>query len=379
MKIVREEGDACPVQAKFLTTRRELCSSLVERDGEVDVVLTALVCNEHPLLVGPPGTAKSLLLDALMAWTSGRRFSALLTKFTTPDELFGPISVRGLKEDVYRRVTTGKMPEAHLCFLDEVFKASSAILNTLLRILNERVYEDGDGTPARVPLLLCVSASNEWPDPQDGGKELAAVFDRFLFRRTVRPILSRAGRHRLLWVRDHAPKLSTSITPEEVHKARADSLSLPWSDDARGALETILEELSKEGIHPGDRRQHKAVSAAQAFAYLDGACRVEPEHLEILASVLWDDPQEQPQKCASVIAKIANPVGMRVNGLLMEAEQILAGCDVRNLGQAATATAKLGEIDKTLGTLKGDGRVGRARTYVREQVRRLKLASLDSI
>ena len=217
MKTYRPE--VCPIQAKFMTTRRELAGTLIERDDEVDIILTALVCNEHPLLVGPPGTAKSLLLDSLMAWTSGRRFTALLTKFTTPEELFGPISVQGLKEDKYRRVTTGKLPEAHLCFLDEVFKASSAILNCLLRILNERVFENGDGSLAKVPLLLCLSASNEWPDSQEGGRELLAVFDRYLFRKTVRPILSQAGRQRLLWVRDHAPRLSTSITPEEIGRA----------------------------------------------------------------------------------------------------------------------------------------------------------------
>ena len=369
----------CPVQEKFIATRKELSAALIERDDEVDVVLTALVCNEHPLLVGPAGTAKSLLLDSLMAWTSGRRFTALLTKFTTPDELFGPISVQGLKEDRYRRVTTGRMPEAHLTFLDEVFKASSAILNTLLRILNERVFENGDGSLAKVPLLLCVSASNEWPDSQDGGKELAAVYDRFLFRRAVRPILSQAGRQRLLWVRDHTPRLSTSITPEEIHEARTDATSLPWSEEGKLALEAILRELAKEGIHPGDRRQHKSVAAAQAFAYLDGADRVEPEHLGILASVLWDDPQEQPQKCASVIAKVANPTGMRVNGLLVEAEQILAGCEVRDLARAATATAKLGEIEKTLASLKGNDRAERARAYVREQVRKLKIASIEAI
>jgi len=369
----------CPIQEKFIATRKELSSALIERDDEVDVVLTALVCNEHPLLVGNPGTAKSLLLDSLMAWTSGRRFSALLTKFTTPDELFGPISVQGLKEDKYRRVTTGKMPEAHLAFLDEVFKASSAILNTLLRILNERVFENGDGSLAKVPLLLCLSASNEWPNAQEGGKELLAVFDRFLFRKSVRPILSQAGRQRLLWVRDHTPKLSTSIAPEEIHKARRDALSLPWSEEGKQALETILKELTKEGIQPGDRRQHKSVSAAQAFAYLNGAGEVEPEHLEILTSVLWDSPEEQPEKCASVIAKVANPVGMKVNSMLMEAEQILTGCEVRNLAQAATATAKLGEIEKTLGSLKGNGRAERARAYVREQIRKLKIASIEAI
>jgi MoxR-like ATPase len=121
------------------------------------------------------------------------------------------------------------------------------------------------------------------------------------------------------------------------------------------------------------------VATAQAFAWLNGAERVEPEHLEVLQHVLWNDPVEQPAKVAQVIAKIANPTGMRVNQLLLEAEQILATADVRNLAQAATATAKLGEIDKQLGVLKGNGRADRARTYVKEQVRQIKLASIEAI
>jgi MoxR-like ATPase len=147
---------------------------------------------ELGLLVGPPGCGKSLLLDGVMSWMHGKRFSVLFTKFTCPEEVVGPVSIAALKEDRYRRVTTGKLPEADLAFLDEVFKARSAISNTLLRILNERVFEDGDGGLVRVPLELCVAASNEWPQGQEGGKELAALFDRFAFRRAVRPILSGA-------------------------------------------------------------------------------------------------------------------------------------------------------------------------------------------
>src|SRR6266513_3080757 len=151
--------EVCPVQSKFAACRRELSESLIERDDEIDLVLTALVAQEHVLLVGPPGCAKSLLLDSLMGWMHGKRFSVLLNRFTTPEEVLGPISVAGLKSDVYRRVTTGKLPEADLCFLDEIFKASSAILNVLLKLLNERTYEVGDGTTVQVPLKLAVAAS----------------------------------------------------------------------------------------------------------------------------------------------------------------------------------------------------------------------------
>src|SRR3954465_5285107 len=173
MKLATPES--CPVQAKFATTRKELSAALIERDDEVDLVLTALVAQEHVLLVGPPGCAKSLLLDSLLGWAGGKRFSVLLTKFSVPEEVFGPVSLAGLKEDRYRRITTGKLPEADFAFVDEVFKASSAILNTLLKLLNERVYDAGDGEARPVPLKLCVAASNEWPGTETA-KELAALF-----------------------------------------------------------------------------------------------------------------------------------------------------------------------------------------------------------
>src|SRR5262249_55148306 len=158
------------------------------------------------------------------------------------------------KEDKYVRVSSGKLPEADYCFLDEIYKASSAILNTLLKVLNERTYDAGDGAVRKVPLKLCVAASNEWASPETG-KELAAISDRFLLRRTVQPIRSRPGRERLLWTADHTPKLSSTISTSEVEKARSDVQGLPWSRDAKDALETILSELGKEGIQPGDRRQ----------------------------------------------------------------------------------------------------------------------------
>jgi MoxR-like ATPase len=288
MRVVKPEP--CPLQEKFLATRKELSSALIERDDEVDVVLTALVAQEHVLLVGPPGCAKSLLLDSLARWLDGRRFTALLTKFTTVEEVFGPVSLRGLKEDRFVRVTSGKLPEAEVAFVDEVFKASSAILNTLLRILNERVFEGGDGSFVQVPLRLCVAASNEWV-PAETGKELTALFDRFCLRKSVRPILTAPGRRRLLWEADHTPRLSTSVTPAEIDRAHEKACSLPWSEDAKEALEAVLRELAREGVVPGDRRQLKAVGVAKAFAWLCGCGRVEPEHLEVLQHVLWDSPE----------------------------------------------------------------------------------------
>jgi MoxR-like ATPase len=376
MKLARPVTDI--LQEKFAKVRKELTAALIERDDEIDVVLTALIANEHALFVGNPGTAKSMLLDSLLTWTGGKKFSILLTKFSVPEEVSGVISLAALKEDRFIRITTGKLPEADYAFVDECFKASSAILNTLLKILNERTFDAGDGVARKVPLRMCVGASNEWPSPETG-KELAALFDRFLLRRTVSPIRSQVGQQRLLWIRDHTPKLSATITPEEVEWARRAADALPWSVEAKQALETILRELAKEGIQPGDRRQYKTVGVVQAYAYLCGADEVAPEHLEIAANTLWEDPIEQPQKVVQVISRIANPTGMRVTQLLLEAEQVLVVCDVRNLSDAAKAAAKLAEIERQFATLKGNGRVDRARDYVRNELKKLKLASLEAI
>jgi len=378
MKLIHPPAEPHPVQEKLAQIRHELSASLIERGEEIDLVLTALVANEHVLLVGPPGCAKSLLLDSILARTGGSKFSILLTKFTVPEECFGPVSLTGLKEDKYIRITMGKLPEADYAFLDEIFKASSAILNTLLKILNERTFDAGDGVIRIVPLKLAVAASNEWPSPETG-KELSALFDRFVLRRSVSPIRSQAGRQRLLWANDHTPKVSITLSRDEVEHARRTAHSLRWSSEAKEALEAILRELAREGIQPGDRRQFKTVGVIRAFAYLAGATEVQPEHIEIAASTLWDDPHEQPHKVAQVIAKIANPTGMRVTQLLLEIEQVITTCDVRNLADAAKAAAKLSEIDKQLAGLRGNGRLDQARTYLKEQLRKLNLASIEAI
>ena len=368
--------DTLTVKDKFDVTRRELNASLIERDEEVAILLTGLIAGEHLLLVGPPGCGKSLLIDSLMRWTHGSKFSCLLNRFTNPEELLGMYSLSELKADRFVRITTNKLPESQYVFLDEIFRASPAILNVLLKILNEKTFDKGDGVARRVPLEICLGAANDWP-AGDEGKSLGALVDRFMLRKSVAPISSMAGRQRLLW-NNQPPEFSTSLSAHELTAARLDAQGLPWSKEAKLALESILDELARQGIRPSDRRQYKSVSIVQAYAWFNGAEEVQPEHLEILQHVLWGD-HEESAKVRSVIMQIAAPIGMKVNGLISEIEQILSGVNPKDLGQSATAASKLSEIQKSLKAMKESPKAIAALAYLKEKITELRLKSLDSI
>jgi MoxR-like ATPase len=364
------------VRDKFAAVRRELGEALIERDEEVAILLTSLIAGEHLLLVGPPGCGKSLLIDSLMRWTHGSKFSCLLNRFSMPEELLGMFSLSELKIDKFVRVTTNKLPESQYVFLDEIFRASPAILNILLKILSERVFDKGDGVARRVPLEICLGAANDWPSG-DEGKSLGALVDRFMLRKSVAPISSMAGRQKLLWA-NKPPEFSTNLSAHELIAARLDAQGLPWSKEAKQALEAILDELSRQGVKPSDRRQFKSIAVVQGYAWLQGAEDVQPEHLEILQHVLWSD-HEEAIKVRSVIMTIAAPVGMKVNGLISEIEQILSGVNPKDLGATATAASKLSEIQKSLKAMKDHPKALAALAYVKDQITQLRLKSLDSI
>ncbi|TMA55243.1 MAG: AAA family ATPase, partial [Deltaproteobacteria bacterium] len=219
------------------TIRDELQQVFLERTELIDGALVALVAAQHMLVIGPPGTAKSMLADEICRRLVGAHyFQWLLTRFTTPEELFGAVSLKALEQDDYRRLTTHKLPEAHIAFLDEVFKASSSILNTILTLINERRFHNGREV-ADVPLLTLFAASNELPEDD----ELLALHDRFLLRFVVDYVSEDFRFLKLLQARP--PATRTTLSLAELQAARAEAEALPVPSSVLRAITDIRREL----------------------------------------------------------------------------------------------------------------------------------------
>jgi hypothetical protein len=166
-----------PLKPRFDAIRRELDQKFLAKEEIIRLMLVAAIAGEHMVLIGPPGTAKSALIRAFARLIDARYFEYLLTRFSEPNELFGPVDIQSFRSGSYRRVVSNMLPEAEIVFLDEAFKANSAILNSLLTLLNERRFNNG-AQLMKVPLISLFAASNEVPSSDN----LDAIFDRFLLR-----------------------------------------------------------------------------------------------------------------------------------------------------------------------------------------------------
>jgi MoxR-like ATPase len=237
---------------------------LVEREAMVELVALSAVAGEHLLVIGPPGTAKSEAVRRTARALGGSYFEYLLGRFTEPSELFGPVDLRKLREGLVETETSGMLPEAEVAFLDEVFLGSTAILNTLLGILNERTFRRGH-TRMRCPLRVCVGASNALPEDDS----LAAFADRFLTRIFVEPVPDPRLEELLaggasLWGEAEARATSLESLDVLAQAAREADLSA-----VRPHLAHALRSLRAAGIALSDRRAvkvQKLIASAAALA-----------------------------------------------------------------------------------------------------------------
>ncbi len=301
------------MQKHFNALRSELITHFPERQHVIDGSLCAVLAGEHVLFLGPPGTAKSALVRVLAQAFGGTYFERLLTKFSTPEELFGPVSLKGLEQDRFTRVTKGMLPEVEFAFVDEVFKANSAILNALLSVVNERLFHN-DGKPQQVPLVTMFGASNELPE----GKELEALFDRFALRFEVGYLLR--PRHLKEVLVAPEPKSSVALDMKTLKGAQAEVLRVKVTDATIDALISIREACKVEGIVASDRRWKKSLRLVQAEAWLAGEKQTVPEDLTLLVDALWREPKER-SKVAKLVGRLADPVAMQATEILDSAKE----------------------------------------------------------
>jgi MoxR-like ATPase len=259
-------------------TLADLDQHLLERDVPVRLLLLGALAGEHVLLVGPPGTAKSELARRLHRVFNGARyFERLLTRFSVPEELFGPLSLSALEDDRYERLTEGFLPTAEVAFLDEVFKANSAILNALLTLLNEREFDNGSGR-VKVPLISVVGASNEVPEDE----ALRAFYDRFLLRVPVAPV-GEASFTALLALPAQMPDVPARISAQERAQLQQQSHSVLLPEAVTTLLVQARAWCTANNAVVSDRRWRKLV----ALLKVQAASRADPT-VDAQAVDAWD-------------------------------------------------------------------------------------------
>lgn len=256
-------------------TIRSATTGLVGREQLAELIVLAAVAQEHLLVIGPPGTGKSAVVRRVAQALGGRYFEYLLGRFTEPSELFGAVDLKKLREGTVETDITGMLPEADVAFLDEVFLGSTAILNTLLTVLNERRFRRGH-TQVQCPLRVCVGAANGLPDDES----LNAFGDRFLIHVFVDPLPD----HQLEAMLSGGWQSDRRAVLPEGGLAHLDALSAVLEqvqlDNARPALANAVRKLRQAGVQLSDRRIVKSQRLMAAAAVLAG-------RLEATQADLW--------------------------------------------------------------------------------------------
>ena len=307
------------LQDKFHNLRRVLQTELIERAPVIDTSILSLISGLHHFQLGEPGVAKSYLMRAIERRIDGLgpgdSFEILLTRFTSPEEVFGPYDLNALEESRFARNTTLMAPEAKFWMLDEVFKSNSSLLNAFLWALNERLFRN-EGQVVTLPLWCMFCASNELPE----GEELNALYDRIHFRHIVRRIQETSNFVRMLTIGSES-SFEKVLSWKDVQEAAAAAARVEISGDALDALAKIRSDLRNEGIEPTDRRFRESLKVIRSQAWLEGEEVADVEHLTPLTHMLWTTPDELP-KVEAHLLHLANPLDVEALALLETVDKL---------------------------------------------------------
>lgn len=322
---------------RFKLLLQEMNRGIYEKETEISLSLLAALAGESIILLGPPGVAKSMVARQLKtAFREAQSFEYLMSRFSTPDEIFGPVSIQKLKtSDTYERAVEGYLPTADVVFLDEIWKAGPAIQNTLLTVINEKIFRNGN-REMHLPLKLLVAASNELPAKGEG---LEALWDRFVIRIESRPIkLEKNFRAMLLEAPTDflGPTDFTDSTDSSGSMGKSDSADFSdlkitaeeyaeWAEkiskigvkievlDAISAIRKSLravnvdEAAERRNIYVSDRRWKNIVRLLRTSAFMQDREEVDICDLLPIYHCLWQEPEERDAIRNIVIRALFSP------------------------------------------------------------------------
>ena len=301
---------------------KAMSDGVYEKEHIIAMTLLSAIAGESIFLLGPPGTAKSLVARRLKAiFKDGQAFEYLMSRFSTPDEIFGPVSISLLKnEDKYERVVDGFLPTATVVFLDEIWKAGPSIQNALLTAINERIYQNGSNT-LQLPMKALIAASNELPAENEG---LEALWDRFLVRMVSNCIQNENTFCKMIRQKNSKPK------PILEHLLISEELYAEWQREIEDVEITnevcsiithirkrLKAEIKKENVEEmdyyiSDRRWKKCVHLLQSSAFLNGRKQIDLTDIPILIYCLWNKSETIPTIIDIVCSSIISPIDAKV-------------------------------------------------------------------
>lgn len=328
----------------------EMMDKVFEREEVVKDIMLALIAKENILLIGPPGTAKTLLAELLVSCIEDAKiFKWMMNRTTDPSDLAGPYSISAMEQDRFMRVTTGRLPEAHVGFIDEIFKSNEPALNFLLPLLNEGVYYN-DGKQMKAARRIIIAASNELPDTED----LSAFFDRFIFRHWVdyvqdpqnRVLMGRMSRD-FNNPRVKGTKMQNSITLAEIDAMQKVVHTIDFPATVEATYDKLYRDLqNNHSIHISDRRYAKGQVAMQAHALLNGRTKVTNDDFAALTYILGNTKGDI-DVVAKEVGKYKNPYENKIKEFVAKAKEVhdavfaLSSNRVAMAGEAVTANANL--------------------------------------
>lgn len=291
-QLLLKKGVEVKLQERISALVKELCDGMHEREEIVAVSLLAALCGQNTFLYGPPGTAKSLISRRITsAFENPTYFEYLMHRFSTPEEVFGPVSIKELKEDRYVRKTGRYLPKAEFAFLDEIWKSSPSILNTLLTLINEHIFKNGEDIEPS-PLKALIAASNETPGADQG---LDALYDRFIVRLLVGPIQNQSHFEELLNSKptpaNHPISQHLRINNQEWEVWKNDLHDVKLSKETTLIIKLVRDKIkSRENelkVYVSDRRWQRAAMLMKAAALFNNRSETNHSDAILLQHCLW--------------------------------------------------------------------------------------------